>query len=37
MSGGAKDDTISFHAIVDGTEAGVGGVPKFWRQLKQTR
>jgi predicted O-methyltransferase YrrM len=29
--------TIAFHDIVDGPESAVGGVPRFWRELKQTR
>ena len=33
----AKGGTIAFHDIVDGAEASVGGVPKFWRELKATR
>ena len=33
----AKDGTIAFHDIVDGAEASVGGVPRFWRELKQNR
>lgn len=33
----AKGGTIAFHDIVDGAEASVGGVPKFWRELKPTR
>jgi predicted O-methyltransferase YrrM len=28
---------IGFHDIVDGPEIYVGGVPRFWRELKQTR
>ncbi len=33
----APDGVIAFHDIVDGPEAAVGGVPKFWRELKPTR
>jgi cephalosporin hydroxylase len=33
----AKGGTIAFHDIVEGAEASVGGVPRFWRELKQTR
>lgn len=33
----ATGGTIAFHDIVDGPEASVGGVPKFWRGLKQDR
>lgn len=33
----APDGIIAFHDIVDGPEAAVGGVPKFWRELRQTR
>jgi len=33
----APDGMIAFHDIVDGPESAVGGVPKFWRELKQTR
>ena len=33
----AKGGTIAFHDIVDGAETSVGGVPKYWRELKQTR
>jgi predicted O-methyltransferase YrrM len=32
-----KGGTIAFHDIVDGAEASVGGVPKFWREIKQMR
>jgi predicted O-methyltransferase YrrM len=32
----ARGGTIAFHDIVEGTEASVGGVPRFWRELKQT-
>jgi predicted O-methyltransferase YrrM len=28
---------IAFHDIVPGPEARVGGVPRFWQELKQTR
>ena len=30
----APGGMIAFHDIVDGPEASVGGVPKFWRELK---
>lgn len=33
----ARGGTIAFHDIVDGAEASVGGVPRFWREIKQTR
>ena len=33
----AKGGVVAFHDIVDGAEASVGGVPKFWRELKATR
>jgi hypothetical protein len=33
----STEDTIPFHYIVDGPESYVGGVPKFWRELKPTR
>ena len=32
----APDGVIAFHDIVDGPESYVGGVPKFWRELKPT-
>jgi len=34
---GGGGGTIAFHDIVDRREAGVCGVPKFWRELKQNR
>jgi predicted O-methyltransferase YrrM len=33
----ARDGIIAFHDIVDGPETAVGGVPKFWRELKPGR
>ena len=33
----AKGGTIAFHDIVEGAEGSVGGVPKFWSEIKQTR
>jgi cephalosporin hydroxylase len=33
----ARGGAIAFHDIVDGEEANVGGVPRLWRELKQTR
>ncbi len=33
----APDGVIGFHDIVDGPETYVGGVPKFWRELKASR
>jgi len=33
----APGGTIAFHDIVDGPEGNVGGVPKFWREIRQTR
>lgn len=29
--------TVAFHDIVEGVEVHVGGVPKFWREVKQNR
>jgi len=33
----AAGGMIAFHDIVDGAEVSVGGVPRFWRELKQNR
>jgi predicted O-methyltransferase YrrM len=33
----APEGIIAFHDIVDGPESYVGGVPKFWRELKLIR
>jgi predicted O-methyltransferase YrrM len=33
----AKGGTIAFHDIVPGAEETVGGVPRFWSEIKQTR
>lgn len=33
----APDGLIAFHDIAPGHEASVGGVPRFWSEIKQTR
>jgi hypothetical protein len=33
----AKGGLIGFHDIVPGPENNVGGVPRFWQELKKTR